>query len=144
MENLKNVKMNLQGGMSGGEGERARDSRRVVLPFFISFRRWVGVGYTSGTKATARVRGNFEEGRGKSAAKGRALRVYFSQASRPGLNCAAPRRRSRDAESTYGADCVLEQIKRGGGTPFLREDKLALQRKLRHAAPPASVFESES
>jgi hypothetical protein len=62
----------------------------------------------------------FEEGRGKGAASGGAsARLFF-----PGLTAWAKLCRS------YGADCVLEQIKRAGGTPFLPQDKPALQGKI--------------
>jgi len=54
---------------------------------------------------------HFEEGRGKGAARGCvSARLFFPRPYGAGLNCAAPRRRSRDAESAPTELIVVAEV----------------------------------
>ena len=71
----------------------------------------------SGTKATAQGKGNFEEGRGKNAAKGCALRVCFPSPYGAGLNCAAPTELRMVARIELLVGCERQKGGAGSKTP---------------------------
>jgi len=77
---------------------------------------------------------HFEEGRGKGAARGGAsARLFFPRPYGAGLNCAAPRQRSRDAE---GAPTELIAVAEGSHCCWMEKANARSETK---AAGPAKT-----